>query len=139
MDNPLDALEALEREATPGPFRAEIGADGVSRVNGERTEVRAQSGSVARTDRQSLSGRMHHSIAEQEANARILATGRNILPEVIALARATDGVIGAIDIIDSGMTVVPFGQERLFFDEAVARQRAALDALLRAISVEVKR
>ena len=105
--NPLDALEALEREATPGPWVADhvevSGGDGVL----------AQCGFGMRED------------AETQANARILATSRNILPEVIALARTVGDNIREDDL--NGTYYL--GEDT----------REALDALLRAISVDVEK
>lgn len=126
--NPLEELERIHKEATPGPFYAEIGTDGVSHASGHRTELRAggvvRGSIVARTDSQSLSGRSHRPTSEQEANARILALSRNIVGPVIELARTAEQMRVALEagrITNTG---------RLF---------AALDALLRAIESEVPR
>jgi hypothetical protein len=127
--NPLDALEALEREATPRPWVGDPhSSTHVVGLNGRH--VCSTGGYSTNTDR-------GEHLVENDRNARAAATGRNILPEVIALAKAAAWVRHTVDDNDL--------HEREE-DDAIEVSIAALlalagasDALLRAISVEVKR
>jgi ribosomal protein L37AE/L43A len=67
----------------------------------------------------------HVNLAVSSADMRAIATARNILPKVIALAKAAGDNVRDDDL--DGTNYLS------------GETRAALDALLRAISVEVKR
>ena len=116
--NPLDALEALEREATPGPF---VATKGLAILNMDGCTIAPSVYAGVRHDKPYKPEDLRHCFT----NARILATSRNILPEVIALARTVGDNIREDDL--NGTYYL--GEDT----------REALDALLRAISVDVEK
>ena len=133
----LEQVGALHREATPGPWAA--GAvyhdSPYTRVPFQYVEASsgwAKSGMVNRSTVAEISHWTDR--VNPESDARLIALSRNSLPEVIALALAAQGLVSLIEIIDSGQTVIPFGQEGATIDAAIARQREALSSLLRVFS-----
>jgi len=116
--NPLDALEALEREATPGLWEW-WASDSWLRL----TAAGGRDGGVLRPVIDRFDN--HVNLAVSSADMRAIATARNILPKVIALAKAAGDNVRDDDL--DGTNYLS------------GETRAALDALLRAISVEVKR
>jgi hypothetical protein len=122
--NPLDALEALEREATPRPWVGDPhSSTHVVGLNGRH--VCSTGGYSTNTDR-------GEHLVENDRNARAAATGRNILPEVIELAEAALATVERLFRVSASEDTDYVG------DDGRALE-SALDALLRAISVEVKR
>lgn len=74
----LDELERLEREATPGPWGYRMNPHGGARV---------QTGSVGIADVLSRGGVPHPVQEHCEANARLIATARNELSELLTELR----------------------------------------------------
>lgn len=133
MTSPLDALEALEREATPVPWRWFFNPSG-SEFVADSHDLTAPAGHLP-----VLASDGGYWPEPGDANARILATSRNILPEVIALAKAADV---ALSFTDGGYCSSCGEQWAVTMEMGACRLhplRAALDALLRAISVEVEK
>lgn len=74
----LDELERLERAATPGPWSYRMNPHGGARV---------QTGSVGIADVLSRGGVPHPVQEHCEVNARLIATARNALPDLLAELR----------------------------------------------------
>lgn len=92
--SPIDKLEALHREATPGPW------EGVETVS---------AGTLIQSDGSSLAQVLARWTAadpmlEINANARLIAMSRNIVPQVIDLARAARMFSGMSDVDSRNLT-----------------------------------